>query len=105
MKLVILTQVWENYAWREDGTLGVGDEAYWKAKGGDEYVVRGIKNEEEATMAVMALRNEIETANDGYMESVIGWDLIGEAELTEFEKSQLEYDGSIMFPAKELVWA
>ena len=41
-KLLIQTQVFENYAWREDGSLGVGAEAYWKAKGGSDYVVRNI---------------------------------------------------------------
>ena len=49
MKVVIFTQVYENYAWREDGTLGTGTEAYWKAKGGDEYVVTGIWDEDELT--------------------------------------------------------
>ena len=35
-KLLITTQVYENYAWLEDGSLGVGDQAYWKAKGGND---------------------------------------------------------------------
>ena len=41
-KLLISTQVYENYAWREDGSLGVGVDAYWKAKGGSDYVVKKI---------------------------------------------------------------
>ena len=38
-KLLITTQVYENYAWNEDGSLGTGDNAYWKAKGGNDYVL------------------------------------------------------------------
>ncbi len=47
MKVVIYTQVFENYAFNEDGSIGKGKDAYWKAKGGDEYVVTGIWDEEE----------------------------------------------------------
>lgn len=105
MKLVIFTQVHENYAWREDGSLGTGAEAYWKAKGGDEYVVPGIKNQEEATMAVMALRGQIEQATDIFMEAIVDWKLVSNDYLTEYEQNQLEFDGKITFPAKELIWA
>jgi len=105
MKVVIFTQVYENYAWREDGTLGTGTEAYWKAKGGDEYVVTGIWDEEEATTAVMVLRDQIEKATDAYTETIVDWKLLDEDELTPFEQDQLEYEGRIMFPAKVIEWA
>lgn len=105
MKLVIYTQVHENYAWQEDGSIGKGAEAYWKAKGGDEYVVSGIANAAEATAAIMALRDQIERADDYIVESVVDWELVDDNFLTQFERDQLEYDGEIAFPAKELVWA
>lgn len=105
MKLLITTQVYENYAWSEDGSIGTGAEAYWKPKGGDEYIVRDIQNEEEATVAVMALREEIETANDYMTETIIDYQLVKDDYLTDFERDQLEYDGKITYPAKELVWA
>lgn len=105
MKVVIFTQVYENYAWREDGTVGTGAEAYWKAKGGDEYVVTGIWDEEEATTAVMVLRDEIEKATDYYTETIVDWMLLDNEELTPFEKDQMEFEGKITYPAKELVWA
>ncbi len=105
MKVVIYTQVYENYAWREDGTLGTGPDAYWKAKGGDEYVVTGIWDEEEATTAVMCLREQIEQATDAYTETIVDWELVDNDYLTQYERDQLEFDGKIMFPAKELVWA
>jgi hypothetical protein len=103
MKLVILTQVWENYAWREDGTLGVGDEAYWKAKGGSEYVVKNFRG--DATAVVMAVRDQVECNNDAYRESIVDWSIVDDSYLTEFERDQLEYEGQIMFPAKELDFA
>jgi hypothetical protein len=105
MKVVIYTQVHENYAWNEDGTIGKGAEAYWKAKGGDEYVIRDITNQEEATMAVMAMRGEIEKVNDYIAESIVDWELVDDNYLTQYERDQIEYDGKILFPAKELVWA
>ena len=105
MKLLITTQVYENYAWMEDGSIGTGDAAYWKAKGGDEYVVTGIWDEEEATVAVMALREEIEKANDYMTESIVDYQLLDNDELTPFERDQMEYEGKIVFPAKEITWA
>ncbi len=105
MKVVIYTQVYENYAWNEDGSIGVGPDAYWKAKGGDEYVVTGIWDEEEATTAVMVLREQIEKANDYFTETIVDWELVDNDYLTQFERDQLEYDGNITFPAKELEWA
>jgi endo-1,4-beta-mannosidase len=100
MKLLITTQVYENYAWREDGTLGVGDDAYWKAKGGRDYVVKNFRGDD--TIAVMAVRGQIETENDGYREHIVDWSIVADDYLTQFERDQLEYDGSIMFPAQEL---
>jgi hypothetical protein len=102
-KLLITTQVYENYAWREDGTLGIGADAYWKAKGGNEYVIKQFRGgDEAATKMVMAIRDRIEESNDGYREHIVDWEVVADDYLTEFERSQLEHDGSIMFPAQEL---
>jgi len=100
MKLLITTQVYENYAWREDGSLGTGTDAYWKAKGGRDYVVKNFRGDD--TIAVMAVRDQIETENDGYREHIVDWLIVEDDYLTQFERDQLEYDGSIMFPAQEL---
>lgn len=104
MKVVIGTQVYENYAWNEDGTIGTGKDAYWKAKGGDEYVVRDISDAAEACAAVITLRKEIEKSNDYIVETIVGWKLVDDDYLTDFERDQLEYEGKIEYPAKELVW-
>jgi hypothetical protein len=105
MKVVIYTQVFENYAWNEDGSIGKGKDAYWKAKGGDEYVVTGIWDQEEATTAVMVLREQIERADDYIVETIVDWELVDNEFLTQFERDQLEFDGKIEFPAKEITWA
>ncbi len=104
-KLLISTQVFENYAWNEDGTLGTGANAYWKAKGGSDYVVKKFKGSHaDATMAVMALRSQIEQANDAFMEHIIDFRIVADDYLTEFEQSQLDYEGKITYSPKELAW-
>lgn len=104
-KLLITTQVFENYAWNEDGSLGTGDKAYWKAKGGSDYVVKNFKGgEADATLAIMALRSKIEQDNDAFREHIIDWRIVADDYLTEFERSQLEYEGKITYGARELAW-
>jgi hypothetical protein len=100
-KLLITTQVYENYAWREDGTIGTGAEAYWKAKGGNDYVIRNIDINAVAELARQACA-QVTQANDYFEETVIGWEVVADDYLTEFEQSQLEYEGRIAYPATEL---
>jgi len=101
-KLLITTQVYENYAWREDGTIGVGADAYWKAKGGNDYVIPNIDINTAAEIAEM-VRPQIEENNDYFTEHVIGWEVVADDYLTEFERSQLEYEGKITYPAREIL--
>jgi hypothetical protein len=103
-KLLIQTQVFENYAWDENGNLGKGANAYWKPKGGGDYVVKNFRKFNAATEVVMALRGQIERDNEFYREYIIGWEVVADDYLTEFERSQLEYEGKITYPAHELAW-
>ena len=96
-KLLITTQVYENY--------GSADEPYWKAKGGGDYVVKNFKKFNKVTEFVMALRGQVEQDNEFYREYIIGWEVVADDYLTEFERSQLEYEGRITYPANELVVA
>ena len=100
-KLLITTQVYENYGAHDwDGT---GDcPQYWKAKGGNDYVVKRFKG--DATVAVMALRDQIEEDNPGFREQIIDFRIVKDDYLTEFEQSQLDYEGKITYAAKELAW-
>lgn len=100
-KLLITTQVFENYAWNEDGSLGVGADAYWKAKGGSDYVVKNIDINRAAEIATL-VAGQIEQDNEAFREYVIAWEVVADDYLTEFEKDQLEYEGKITYPAHEL---
>jgi len=101
-KLLITTQVYENYAWREDGTFGTGTEAYWKPKGGSDYVVKNVDECDMIDVIVDRVRGKIEQANDAFTEHIIGWSVVADDYLTEFEKDQLEYEGKISFPSQEI---
>ena len=101
-KLLITTQVYENYGAHDWD--GVGEcPQYWKAKGGSDYVVKNV-NVNSVTETVMALRSQIEQDNQAFRETIIGWEVVANGYLTEFERDQLEYEGKIRFPAKELAW-
>ena len=95
-KLLITTQVYENY--------GNADEPYWKPKGGSDYVVKKFKDFNRVTETVMALRSQIEQDNEFYREYIINYEVVADDYLTDFEKSQWEYEGKITYPAKELAW-
>lgn len=101
-KLLITTQVYENYAFDEDGNLGTGINAYWKPKGGNDFVVKNFKDFNRVTETVMVLRGKIECDNDMYREYIIGWEVVADDYLTEFERLQMEYEGVIRFTAKEI---
>jgi len=100
MKLVIVTQVFENYGAHEwDGT---GDcPQYWKAKGGDEYVfVLGqTLTGDVLTAAVSAATALCEQSDDYYRESATEWYVLEEGGLTQWERNQLEFDGKIDSPS------
>jgi hypothetical protein len=100
-KLLITTQVYENYAWNEDGSIGTGDNAYWKPKGGSDYVIRNIDVNRAQELANKATL-ELEQASDYFTETVIGWEVVEDDYLTEFERDQLEFEGKIVYPVKEL---
>ena len=95
-KLLIQTQVYENY--------GSADEPYWKPKGGADYVVKKFRDYNKVTETVMALRPQIEQDNEFYREYVINFEVVADDYMTDFERSQWEYEGEIRFPAKELAW-
>lgn len=102
-KLLIQTQCFENYAWGEDGTLGTGANAYWKAKGGGDYVVKNVDECDMLDIIVDRVRSKIEQDNDGFREYIIGYSVVADDYLTEFERDQLDYEGKITYPAHEVV--
>ena len=102
-KLLIQTQIHENYgahAWDGEGECP----QYWKAKGGEEYVLPNFTDFLNTKAVVEALKPQVE-ANDHYWrETVVSWAVIGDDDLTQWEKDQLEFDGKITSPSKVLTF-
>ena len=94
-KLVILTQVYENY--------GSAEKPHWKAKGGGTYVVPNFTQFNEAQAVVDGIRDQCEVDDEFYNEYIIDWYVVEDSYLTRDERLQLESDGRITHPAKELV--
>jgi hypothetical protein len=96
MKLYIWTQVRENY--------GSEEQPYWKSKGGMDYFVPMGKrvSDSDVTTTVMAVRGDIESNHPMYEEYILGWEVVEDGYMTDFEKSQLDFEGFIRYPAKVL---
>jgi hypothetical protein len=100
-KLLITTQVYENYGAHDWN--GVGEvPQYWKAKGGSDYVVKNITKFDQLFDIVESVRGSVESNNDYFREFIVDWSVVSDDYLTEFEKDQLEFEGVIRFPVKEL---
>lgn len=94
MMLVIATQDYENYAAHTgfDGTF------HWKAKGGSMYKVTGIPADADPAEIVEMVRSDIERNDEYFQTSIIGYGVQSDDYLSDFEQSQLEYEGSITYP-------
>jgi hypothetical protein len=104
MKLMITTQIEENYGAHDWDGKGECPQ-YWKMKGGNDYAFNlgpAGRSDEALAELVAIFRNQIEEDNIGYREYIIGYSQVEDTYLTDFEKSQLEYDGVIAYPAKKL---
>ena len=89
-KLYIFTQNYENY--------GDEENPRWKAKSGSDYFVYDFDGDEATT--IMLVRDQIECDNPFYRSQIAGWEVVPNNYLTEFEQNQLDYEGSIRFPAR-----
>jgi hypothetical protein len=101
MKLHIITQYMENYGahdWDGEGECP----QYWKMKGGEDYFILNVDSDAEAESAIAQVRGDIEWNDIGSRQYIIGYGLVANEFMTEFEVSQLEYDGKIAYPAKVL---
>ena len=93
-KLLISTQVLENY--------GSEDNPFWKAKGGEDYVLKNFTDFNRVSQVVHSLRSQIEIDNPFCQEYIAGWEVVEDDYMTPFELSQMEYEGRIDFPVTEL---
>lgn len=108
MKVLITTQYMENYGahdWDGEGECP----QYWKSKGGEDYFLPldGFNPDHEFAekrlqMIVDSVRDQVEWSDQGSRSWIIGYEIVADDYMTEFEKSQLEYDGRIAYPAKVL---
>lgn len=97
MILVIQTQDYENYGahdWDGEGSCP----QRWKAKGGSEIKITGVDPRlyTEAQIIDM-IRDDIEQNNDYIQTTIVGASFQEDGYLSWFEKSQLDYEGSIQF--------
>ena len=53
-------------------------------------------------MIVDSVRNKIEWNDIGSRQYVVGYGVVEDDYMTDFERSQLEYDGAIVYPARVL---
>jgi hypothetical protein len=104
MKLMIQTQIQENYGAHDWDGKGECPQ-YWKFKGGNDYSYNlgtSVRSSEALAELVYVLSQKVECDSIGYREDVIGWSIEADDFLTDFEKSQLEYDGEICYRTTEL---
>ena len=103
MKLLITTQVQENYGAHDWDGKGACPQ-YWKFKGGNDYVVPNFVGGNEAIGPILdRVRGSFESDNEYFREYVIGTEIVADDYLTEFERSQLDYEGRITYPAQEIL--
>jgi hypothetical protein len=94
MILVIQTQDYENYAAHE----GFTGEFRWKAKGGSCYKVTGVPTGIDLDEVVGFVRSEIERNDEYFQTTIVGYGLEADDYLSDFEQSQLSYEGAITYP-------
>lgn len=93
-KLMITTQYRENY--------GSEEQPYWKFKGGSEYFIANVNECDMIDVIVDRVRPQIEISNPMCQEYILGYEIVADDYMTEFERSQLEYEGKVTYPAKIL---
>jgi hypothetical protein len=104
MKLHITTQYMENYGahdWDGKGSCP----QHWKFKGGEDFFYplgSAGRSAEAIEELIHFFRKDIEWDDVGSRQYIIGYGIVEDDFRTEFERSQLEYEGSIQFPAKVL---
>lgn len=95
---LIKTQTLENYGAHDKDGRFINGNAYWKLKGGNDYIVTGLDRVQDA-VAYVAARG----ANTvSFKEFPLEWSEVPSDYQTDYEKSQLEYEGQIIYPAERI---
>ena len=101
MKLHIQCQYMENYGAHDWDGKGECPQR-WKFKGGEDYFYPlGAYGRSDEALAelVEALRERVEWDDVGSRQYIVGYAVVEDDYMTEFERSQLEYDGRVAYPA------
>jgi len=95
----ITTQILENYGAHTGTGLYSQGEAYWKMKGGTDYIISGLDRIQDAVafVAAMSMENDL-----GYKEFPTHWEEVSADFQTDFELSQIKYDGEVACPAQRI---
>lgn len=108
MKLYIQCQYMENYGAHDWDGKGECPQ-YWKFKGGEDFFLPldGFNPNHEFAdkrlqMIVDGVRNQVEWDNPASRQYIVGYEIVEDDFMTEFERSQLDYEGSITYPTKTL---
>lgn len=104
MKLHITCQYMENYGAHDWDGKGECPQ-YWKFKGGEDFFYplgQFAPNAEHIEELIEYFRPQVEWDDVGSRQYIVGYGIVEDSFMTEFEKSQLEYDGEIRYPAKVL---
>jgi hypothetical protein len=104
MKLHIVTQYMENYGAHDWDGQGLCPQR-WKFKGGEDFFYplgSAGRTPEAIEELVHHFRKTIEWDDVGSRQYIVGYGIVEDSFMTEFERSQLEYEGSITYPAKVL---
>ena len=100
-KIFIQTQIQENYAAHDWDGKGECPQR-WKFKGGNDYFIPNFTDYNNTTSVVMAVRSQLEQSNDYFIEEIIDWEIVDNDYMTDFERSQFEYEGKVTHPAKTI---
>lgn len=92
MIAVVFTQVFENY--------GTAEQPFWKAKGGEEIKITDLSANPDLELIRELADIAFSEDSDMYREYVVDVSIEANDYLSTFEKSQLEYDGTIAYPEK-----
>lgn len=95
--LVIQTQDQENYGAHDWDGQGACPQ-YWKFKGGQDYKVTGVPADVDPAEVVEMVRTSIEESSEYFRVDIIGYGMETDDYLSQFERSQLEMEGSIGYP-------
>ena len=103
MMLVIRTQYQENYGAHDwDGTGECPQ--YWKMKGGSEYKILDVPLNIDYTSLVNFALTGIEENNDYCRNSMIDWSREENNYLSWYEKSQMEYEGTVLYKEPSMMY-